>query len=157
MQVITIHTAVLSISRFLMGIFCGIATGLIPSFIISLSPSFTSGIIGTYNQVAMALGMAFAYYLGQLLDDRQYSEVTSLKIFIGFPLICLLVHIIVLYLFPFDNIERHILKRENMKVRQYLKMVYGRNWRKFEVEIREHKIMPIQIDPPNKSTRDIYD
>ncbi len=56
-----------------MGIFCGIASGLIPSFIVSLSPSFTSGIVGTYNQVAMALGMAFAYYIGDLLDNNQFT------------------------------------------------------------------------------------
>ncbi len=111
MQIVTLNTVVVSISRFLMGVFCGIASGLIPSFIISLSPSFTSGIIGTYNQVLIALGMAFAYYLGQLLDNDQYSRATSLHIFIGFPLICLLVHIIVLFLFPYDNIERHISKR----------------------------------------------
>ena len=73
MQVVSIHTVVLSISRFLMGIFCGIASGLIPSFIVSLSPSFTSGIVGTYNQVAMALGMAFAYYIGDLLDNNQFT------------------------------------------------------------------------------------
>lgn len=65
LQLITIHSIMLGISRFLMGIFCGIVSGVVPSYIISLAPSFTSGILGSYNQISLTFGMAFAYYMGQ--------------------------------------------------------------------------------------------
>ena len=73
LQLITIYAPILFISRFLMGLYCGITFGLVPSYIVSLSPSFTSGIVGTFNQVATALGMAFAYYLGQIIDNDYFS------------------------------------------------------------------------------------
>jgi MFS transporter, SP family, solute carrier family 2 (facilitated glucose transporter), member 1 len=104
LQLISLHTAVLSLSRFLMGFYCGITSGVVPSFIMSLAPRFTSGIVGTFNQMAVALGMAFAYYMGQLLDDNSFSEITAVRLLIGFPLICLLVHLVVLFLHPYDNV-----------------------------------------------------
>ncbi len=143
MQLVSLNTVVLCLSRFLMGVFCGIASGVVPSFILSLSPSFTSGIVGTYNQVAIAMGMAFAYYLGQMLDDRSYSIVVTVELLIGFPLLCILVHTVVLFLHPYDNIERHIFRRENTTVRKYLKAVYGSNWKNFEGEIQQHKVRPV--------------
>jgi MFS family permease len=157
LQLVSLNTVVLGISRFLMGFYCGIISGVVPSYILSLSPSFTSGIVGTYNQVAMALGMAFAYYMGQLLDDNSFAQITAVRILIGFPLVCIFVHIVVLFLHPYDNIERHIQRRENNIVRKYLKTVYGANWRVFEAEIQQHKVIPIESEQPNKSTRDIYD
>jgi|LakMenEpi03Aug12_release.lakeMendotaPanAssembly.Ray.scaffolds.fasta_scaffold235969_2 MFS family permease len=133
-QIITVYTPVLCLSRFLMGLYCGICSGVVPSYIVSLSPSFTSGIIGSFNQISIALGMAFAYYMGQLVDSNIFSSTkTSVVVLVGFPLICLSVHFIVIFLFPFDTIERHISKRENITVRKYLKMVYGKNWRAFEL------------------------
>lgn len=133
LQMITVYTPILCISRFLMGIYCGICSGVVPSYIVSLSPSFTSGIIGSFNQIAIALGMGFAYYMGQLVDSTVFSSSkTSIVFLVGFPLICICVHLVVIYLFPFDTIERHISKRQNITVRRYLKMVYGKNWRTFE-------------------------
>lgn len=103
-QLMSMNVVAVSVSRFLMGIFCGIISGVVPSYILSLAPSFTSGIVGTYNQVAVALGMAFAYYMGQLLDDHSFSEATAVRLLIGMPLICLLVHLVMLFLHPYDNI-----------------------------------------------------
>jgi SP family facilitated glucose transporter-like MFS transporter 1 len=64
LQLVTIYFPILCISRFLMGIYCAITTGLIPSWIISMSPSFRSGIFGTFNQLAVVFGMAEAYLMG---------------------------------------------------------------------------------------------
>ncbi len=64
MQVVTIYMPIVILSRFLMGFYCAITTALIPSWILSMSPSFTSGIFGTFNQIAIALGMAIAYSMG---------------------------------------------------------------------------------------------
>lgn len=132
MQVITIYTPVLCVSRILMGIFCGFTFGIVPSYIISIAPSFASGIVGSFSQLSIVLGMAFAFYMGQFLDNTTFSDNTALRLFIGLPILCVIVHLITLYLFPFDNIERLIYKRDNASVRKYLKFVYGKNWRAFE-------------------------
>lgn len=58
LQVFSIYFPVVCISRFLMGFYCAIITGVIPSWIMSMTPSFTNGIFGTFNQLAIALGMA---------------------------------------------------------------------------------------------------
>jgi MFS family permease len=145
MQMVSIYTPVLCLSRLLMGIFCGFTTGIVPSYIVSIAPSFASGIIGSYSQMSIVLGMAFAYYMGQFLDNTTFSDQTALRFFIGLPIVCLIVHLVTLHLFPFDNIERLIYKRDNATVRRYLKFVYGKNWKSFESEIREHKILPVEV------------
>jgi SP family facilitated glucose transporter-like MFS transporter 1 len=132
LQFITIYTPVLFVSRFLMGIFCGFTTGLVPSYILSISPSFISGIIGTFSQISIAIGMAFAYYMGQILGNNDFNDETAIRLFIAIPIICLIAHLVLLCVFPFDNIERLINRRDNLTVRKYLKMVYGKKWRNFE-------------------------
>lgn len=70
LQVISLSLPVVIISRVLMGFYCAITTGLIPSWILSMSPSFMSGIFGTFSQLAIALGMATAYCMGQFLEGN---------------------------------------------------------------------------------------
>lgn len=68
LQVISVYLPVVILSRLMMGFYCAITTGVIPSWIISMSPSFASGIFGTFNQVAITLGIALAYTVGGILD-----------------------------------------------------------------------------------------
>lgn len=73
MQVVSIYFPVVLVSRLIMGFYCAITTGLIPSWILSMSPSFTSGIFGTFNQIAIALGMAVAYCMGEFLQSSSLA------------------------------------------------------------------------------------
>ena len=105
MQVITIWTPVLCVSRLLMGIFCGITFGIAPSFIVSITPSFYRGITGTFSQSAMTIGIAFAYVMGQSLDNNYFSKQTALMIFLGFPVFCTVIHfILITFVFKFDSL-----------------------------------------------------
>ena len=67
MQVITLYFPVLLVSRLMMGFYCGITTGLIPSWILSMSPQKYSGIFGTFSYLAIVFGMAEAYCMGEFL------------------------------------------------------------------------------------------
>lgn len=58
LQIISIYFPVVCVSRLLMGFYCAIITGVVPSWIVSMTPSFTNGIFGTFNQIAFALGIA---------------------------------------------------------------------------------------------------
>lgn len=67
LQVVTIYYPVVIVSRLIMGFYCAITTGLIPSWILSMSPNKTSGIFGTFNYLAIVFGMAEAYCMGEFL------------------------------------------------------------------------------------------
>lgn len=132
LHLIRLDIEVVCLSRLLMGFYCGITTGLIPSWIISMSPNYTSGIFGTFNQLAITLGMAEAYFMGQYLEYGIGNEELRVKIFIGLPMLLNLVHLFGLRYFGFDNVERLIQRRDNTEVITYMKTVYGPKWKKFE-------------------------
>jgi SP family galactose:H+ symporter-like MFS transporter len=49
------------ISRFLFGIFCGISSAIIPPYLTSISPLDMTGIIGSFNQLLITIGISVAY------------------------------------------------------------------------------------------------
>lgn len=104
LQVITIYFPVVVFSRLIMGFYCAITTGLIPSWILSMSPTRTSGIFGTFNHLAIVFGMALAYSMGQFLTDNPLDENIKLRIFIGIPILTSAVHLFGLRYLGFDNI-----------------------------------------------------
>jgi SP family facilitated glucose transporter-like MFS transporter 1 len=58
MQTFTLYFPVMLVSRLIMGFYCAITTGLIPSWILSMSPQKYSGIFGTFSYLAIVFGMA---------------------------------------------------------------------------------------------------
>lgn len=50
--------------RLLLGLYVGIASGIVPSYLISFSPPEISGIVGSFNQLLITIGIATAYALG---------------------------------------------------------------------------------------------
>jgi hypothetical protein len=42
----------------------GIASGIVPVYLISISPPEISGIVGSFNQLLITVGIAVAYALG---------------------------------------------------------------------------------------------
>jgi len=69
MQLMTFYWPVLIVSRYIMGMYCGIISGLVPSYIMSIAPSSNSGIIGSFYQGSIVLGLTFAYQMGQIIED----------------------------------------------------------------------------------------
>ena len=85
LQAITIYTPVMCLARLLMGTYCGIILGLVPTFVVSLTPSEFRGYTGTFSQISITLGMLAAYWMGQNLDHFDNSVRAELRIFLGFP------------------------------------------------------------------------
>ena len=54
----------LYVGRFLLGVYTGINSNLIPVYLISISPPELTGIIGSFNQLFITIGIAVAYGLG---------------------------------------------------------------------------------------------
>lgn len=47
--------------------------------------------------------------------------------------------------FGFDNIERLIERREHNEVIRFMKLIYGKKWKKYEKEMRNFKMLPVEI------------
>jgi len=64
----------LIVSRVMMGIYSGLVTGLVPTYIFSFSPAPLIGITGTFSYLAMTFGTALAYHIGQIMDDKNWNK-----------------------------------------------------------------------------------
>lgn len=144
-QIFTLYFPVVVISRLLMGFYCTITVGLIPSWIISLAPQQLSGIFGTFSYMAIAAGMLEAYVIGTQMDSGLLNHEIMLKLFIGIPILTSLVHLLGLSMFGTDSIERLIESRNQIKYTKLLKRIYGKEWANFENEIRQFKMTPIEF------------
>jgi MFS family permease len=107
-QMFTLYIPLVIVSRLIMGFYCSITLGLIPSWIISMAPQRLSGLFGTFYYLAIVMGMAEAYCMGQFLDTSTMEDKYRLAIYIGMPVLTSIVHLIGLGLFGSDNIERLI-------------------------------------------------
>jgi len=63
-QANNIDTTSLYITRFLLGIYFGISGSIIPPYLVSISPPEMTGLIGSFNQLLITVGISVAYKLG---------------------------------------------------------------------------------------------
>jgi len=56
----------LYLTRFGIGIYLGISGTVIPAYLVSISPPELTGIIGTFNQLLITIGVSVGYRLGYL-------------------------------------------------------------------------------------------
>jgi len=54
---------IMYITRFIFGVFCGVSSSIIPVYLTSIAPLKISGIIGSFNQLLITIGIATAYGL----------------------------------------------------------------------------------------------
>jgi len=50
--------------RFLLGVYFGILGSIIPAYLVSMSPPEMTGLVGSFNQLLLTLGISVAYKLG---------------------------------------------------------------------------------------------
>jgi MFS family permease len=91
LQGISFNLWLIYIGRFLVGIYVGVSSGMIPVYLISLSPPEISGITGSFNQLMITVGIAFGYYFGLAVQDFQISHSFKWGYVMCFPvLMCIL-------------------------------------------------------------------
>lgn len=54
----------LYLTRFLLGIYLGISSSILPTYLVSISPPEMSGLIGSFQQLLITIGISVAYRLG---------------------------------------------------------------------------------------------
>lgn len=55
---------VLYLTRFGLGLYLGISGTVIPAYLVSISPPEMTGLIGSFNQLLITIGISVAYRLG---------------------------------------------------------------------------------------------
>jgi MFS family permease len=63
-QTINVDLHSLYITRFLLGIYLGISSNIIPVYLISISPPEMAGLVGSFNQLLITIGISVAYKFG---------------------------------------------------------------------------------------------
>lgn len=98
----------LLLGRIMVGVCCGISSGIIPQYLASISPRAAFGVIGTFNQLLITIGIASAYYAGNFLPGTApSSNLLSPETFIALPSLFCIARIVLLLFFPYDTVERH--------------------------------------------------
>ena len=107
-QLIDLELTFLLGSRLVLGIVVGIQASILPLYLNSLAPVSVSGKIGSMNQLLTCYGVITAYSLGFLIGQDKDDELWW-RVVVGFPIIpCLLSIISLIWLFPYNCLERHL-------------------------------------------------
>jgi hypothetical protein len=63
-QASNINTVSLYVTRFLLGVYFGVSGSIIPPYLVSISPPEMRGLIGSFNQLLITIGISVAYKFG---------------------------------------------------------------------------------------------
>lgn len=63
------------VTRFMFGVFCGISSSIIPVYLTSISPLRISGVIGSFNQLLITVGIATAYGLDFFIESDIFTKI----------------------------------------------------------------------------------
>jgi MFS family permease len=111
-QLIELRFTYLLAGRLLLGFVIGIMSSILPLYLNSIAPLSISGKIGSMNQVLTCFGVITAYTLGFIITEDKADEIRW-RILVGFPILpCLLSIVSLLWIFPYDRLERHIERGE---------------------------------------------
>lgn len=108
LQLVTLNIFLLTFTRLLQGFIIGINGIIVPTYIMSLSPTSISGRIGSFNQIFITIGIAVGYSMGYLIDTKELDNPYNWRICVAYPILFCLIMIGVCLMNRMDTIERHI-------------------------------------------------
>ncbi|XP_070612800.1 solute carrier family 2, facilitated glucose transporter member 3-like [Erythrolamprus reginae] len=112
----------LIIGRFVIGVFCGLCTGLVPMYISEVSPTDLRGAFGTLNQLGIVVGILVAQIFG--LDVILGTE-TLWPVLLGFTILPALLQLVILPFCPESPRFLLINKMEEEAAVQVLQRLRG--------------------------------
>ncbi|NP_001079713.1 solute carrier family 2 member 3 L homeolog [Xenopus laevis] len=112
----------LIIGRFIIGIFCGLCTGLVPMYIGELAPTSLRGALGTLNQLGIVIGILVAQIFG--LDFILGSE-TLWPLLLAFTIFLSIIQCALLPFCPESPRYLLITKGEDEKAEMILRKLRG--------------------------------
>lgn len=101
MQAFSLDLYVMYITRIIFGLFCGISSAIIPTYLTSISPLSMTGIVGSFNQLLITIGISVAYAMNFFLESDMLTKDVRIKIFILVSLpFCLIRILTLLFIYP---------------------------------------------------------
>lgn len=86
-----------------MGILVGVSITLVPVFIKIMSPPQIAAKMGSFNQLLQTSGVLGSSLLGFLIIDPQINDDIYWRIFLGFPILPLILRVLSLkFVYPYD-------------------------------------------------------
>lgn len=122
----SLHIGPLCLGRLLMGIACGLSAGVIPGYLISLSPLDWVGFMGGLHQLLIAVGVGFAYFVGQKLAAVDLWGLDNWQAYMMIPIFYSGVRLVTLQLFRFDSLEKYYEDDNIDKLKHYMRLFYNR-------------------------------
>lgn len=93
-----------SLTRLLQGIIIGVYGIVVPSYLMSISPTKISGQIASLNQIMITIGIAIGYCMGYMIDENDLANVYNWRICILVPLPMCLISAFIGQSFKFDRL-----------------------------------------------------
>lgn len=93
---VSLNTSVLILSRFICGFGIGIISAVAPIYISEISPARIRGTLVSYNQLAVVIGILFAYIVDYILLENIYNW----RLMLGFPFIFSIIYLFLLMILP---------------------------------------------------------
>ncbi|KAM4636106.1 solute carrier family 2, facilitated glucose transporter member 3-like [Discoglossus pictus] len=124
----------LIIGRFLVGIFSGFATGLVPMYIGELAPTRLRGALGTLNQLGIVVGILVAQIFGL---DFILGSAQLWPLLLGLTVVLSVIQCVLLPFCPKSPRYLLIIKGETEKAREILQKVRGTD--DVDLDIQEMK------------------
>lgn len=119
-QLMSLDIFVFTFTRLLQGIIIGISGIVVPTYLISISPTKASGKIGSLNQILITVGIALGYAMGYKINELDLGNIYNWRLCVLIPVPICIVRIIACKLFPMDTLERHIQNREWTILKDYI-------------------------------------
>jgi MFS family permease len=107
-QLITLDVYFLIATRFIQGMIIGVSGIVIPTYLMSISPTKISGKIGSLNQILITIGIALGYAMGYRISETDLGNIYNWRICVSVPALMCVVRIVACKLLPMNTIERHI-------------------------------------------------
>ena len=108
LQMCSLNPIFVTFIRFCLGVAMGISCTVVPMYLISISPTKISGTIGSLNQILITHGIAVAYGMGFLIDEKDINCWWRWRICVLLPACICFLRLITLKIFKYDRLERHI-------------------------------------------------
>jgi len=104
LQLLTLNIYLLIFTRLLQGFLIGIAGIIVPTYIMSLSPTSISGRIGSFNQIFITIGIAVGYSMGYIIDVKELDSPLNWRICVAYPIILCFIRIGICFMNQMDTI-----------------------------------------------------
>ena len=104
LQLISLHPLYMSVLRFLVGFVVGISGTIIPMYLKSIAPLEISGKVGCFNQLLITVGIAVAYAMGFLIDNKDLGNEWRWRVCVFIPCIASYLRILTCQYFKYETI-----------------------------------------------------